>query len=33
MSECYKICNSKYTITDSKRTYCKKGCDSDETEM
>jgi len=33
MSDCYKICNKKYNLTDPKRTFCKKGCDSDESEM
>jgi len=30
MSECYDVCNKKYGVLDSKRTYCKKGCDSEE---
>lgn len=30
MGDCYKACNNKYGVTDSRRTYCKKGCDSEE---
>lgn len=30
MSECYQICNEKYGVTDARRTYCKKGCDSED---
>mmetsp|Transcript_66209 Transcript_66209/g.76852 ORF Transcript_66209/g.76852 Transcript_66209/m.76852 type:complete len:97 (-) Transcript_66209:181-471(-) len=33
MSECYKICNNRYGITDAGRTFCKKGCDSDEEDI
>lgn len=33
MDDCYKICNKKYGITDASRTFCKKGCDSDEDNM
>eukprot|EP01017_Pseudomicrothorax_dubius_P034551 TRINITY_DN4754_c0_g1_i1.p1 TRINITY_DN4754_c0_g1~~TRINITY_DN4754_c0_g1_i1.p1 ORF type:complete len:110 (+),score=27.80 TRINITY_DN4754_c0_g1_i1:54-383(+) len=29
-SECYRICNEKYSAADPRRIYCKKGCDSDE---
>ena len=30
MTECYKKCNKKYSVTNSQRGYCKKGCDSEE---
>lgn len=33
MNSCYSICNKKFDITDVARTFCKKGCDSDEETM
>jgi len=30
MTYCYKICNTKYSVTNPQRGYCKKGCDSEE---
>ena len=30
MTECYKVCNKKYSVTNPQRGYCKKGCDSEE---
>ena len=32
-NECYKFCNQKFSAFDSKRTFCKKACDSDEPNM
>mmetsp|Transcript_3823 Transcript_3823/g.3270 ORF Transcript_3823/g.3270 Transcript_3823/m.3270 type:complete len:93 (+) Transcript_3823:40-318(+) len=33
MGDCYKICNKKYSTFDPKRTFCKKGCDSEEEDL
>jgi hypothetical protein len=27
--ECYKSCNETFGMTDARRLYCKKACDSD----
>lgn len=30
---CYEQCNDKYSAMTPGRLFCKKGCDSDESDM
>ena len=29
-SECYKMCNENFSVTNPGRLFCKKDCDSEE---
>ena len=28
--DCYDLCNKRFGVTNPGRTYCKKGCDSED---